>query len=124
MEAKFNELVNRLRTAHGDNLVSVIVYGSALAAPGNAMKADYLSLVVLTELGAHDLTRSRPVAKWWVEAGFPLPVYFTRLEFIDSLDVFAIEFRHLKRAYRMLYGEDLLAPREASMANLRVQIEY
>jgi hypothetical protein len=124
MEDKFNELVAGLRAAHGENLVSIVVYGSAIAALGNAKKADYLTLVVTEWLGANDLNKARPAAKWWVDEGFPLPVYFTRQEFAASLDVFAVEFRHLKRAYRVLYGEDLVAQREASAANLRLQIEY
>ena len=124
MEGKFNELVAQLRAALGDNLVSVVVYGSAIAAPGNAKRVDYLTLVVTKTLGANELSKARPAARAWVAAGFPLPVFFTQQEFSDSLDVFAVEFRHLKRAYRVLYGADLIADREASPANLRLQIEY
>ncbi len=124
MEDKFNELVNRLQTALGDKLVSVIVYGSAVAAPSHPKKADYRTLVVTYALGADELNRARPAARWWVGENFPLPVFFTRQEFIDSLDVFPVEFRQMKRAYRVLYGEDLLAPREAAKDNLRWQAEY
>ena len=124
MEDKFNELVNRLQTALGDRLVSVVVYGSAIAAPGNPKKADYRTLVVTYALDADELNSARPAAKWWMEENFPLPVFFTRQEFIDSLDVFPVEFRQMKRAYRVLYGEDLLAPREAAPDNLRWQVEY
>ena len=124
MEDKFNELVTRLQTALGDKLVSVIVYGSAVAVLGNLRKADYKTLVVAYALGADELNRARPAARWWVGESFPLPVFFTRQEFIDSLDVFPAEFRQMKRAYRVLYGEDLLAPREAAKDNLRWQVEY
>lgn len=124
MDDKFNELVNQLRAALGDNLVSVVAYGSAIAAPGNAKQSDYQTLVVADWLGANDLNKARPAARWWVEQGFPLPIFFTRQEFLDSLDVFAVEFRHLKRAYRVLHGADLIAGREASKDNLRLQIEY
>jgi predicted nucleotidyltransferase len=124
MEDKFNELINRLQTALGDKLVSVIVYGSAVAILGNPKKSDYKTLVVTYALGADELKRARPAAQWWVGENFPLPVFFTRQEFIDSLDVFPVEFRQMKRAYRVLYGEDLLAPREAARDNLRWQVEY
>lgn len=124
MDNIFNELVSQLRTALGEQLVSVAVYGSAIAAPGNVKKSDYSTLVVAQTLGAQALNRVRPAVKAWVEAGFALPVFFTKEEFVASLDVFAIEFRQMKRAYRILYGEDLLAEREASPANLRSQIEY
>jgi hypothetical protein len=124
MDDKFNELVNQLRAALGDNLVAVVVYGSAIAAPGNVQQSDYSTMVVTKRLAAQDLNKLRPATKQWVEAGFALPVFFTKEEFTASLDVFAVEFRQLKRAYRVLYGEDLVAAREASPANLRLQIEY
>ena len=124
MDEKFNELVNQLRAALGDNLVAVVVYGTAIAAPGNAKSGDYLTLVVAGQFGVAELNKARPVARGWVAQGFPLPVFFTRQEFVDSLDVFAVEFRHLKRGYRVLYGTDLIEGREAAKDNLRTQIEY
>lgn len=124
MEVDFKELVERLKIAHNGALISVIVYGSALDAKNNAKKHDHHLLVVTNKLPAEVLRVARPVAKWWVEAGYILPVYFTATEFIASLDVFAIEFRHMKRSYRVLYGEDLLANNNASNANLRLQTEY
>jgi hypothetical protein len=124
MKPNFNELVVQLRNALGESLVSVVAYGSAIAAPGNAKPADYLTLVVAKWLGANELNKARPAAQWWIDQGFPLPVFFTEQEFNDSLDVFAIEFRQMKRAYRVLYGADLLADREAAKTNLRQQIEY
>ncbi|HEX4948397.1 MAG TPA: hypothetical protein VFZ34_17110 [Blastocatellia bacterium] len=124
MEDDLKELVSRLKIAHSGALLSVIAYGSAIAAPGNVHKTDYHILVVTRTLSAEDLRTARPVAKWWVERGYLIPVYFMRDEFLQSLDVFAIEFRHMKRAYQVLFGEDLLGPHEASNANLRLQTEY
>lgn len=124
MEDKFKELVSQLHAALGENLVSVVVYGTAIAAPGNVKPGDYLTLVVADQFGVAELNKARPVVRAWVAQGFPLPVFFTRQEFVDSLDVFAVEFRHLKRAYRVLYGTDLIDGREAAKDNLRSQIEY
>jgi hypothetical protein len=123
MDYQFNELVTRLQSGQGDNLVSVIVHGSAIAAPGNPKKSDYQTLIVTRRLAASDLRRFRPVIKWWTGSGYEMPVFFTAEEFGDSLDVFPIEFRQMKRAYRVLYGQDLLADREASKEHLRWQTE-
>ncbi len=123
MDYQFNELISRLQSAQGDNLVSVIVHGSAIAAPGNPKKSDYQTLIVTRRLAANDLRRFRPVIKWWTGSGYEMPVFFTAEEFGDSLDVFPIEFRQMKRAYRVLYGQDLLADREASKEHLRWQTE-
>lgn len=124
MDYHFNELVTRLQSAQGDNLVSVIVYGSAVAVPGNPKKSDYQLLIVTRRLAASDLRQVRPVIRWWTELGYAMPVFFTSEEFDDSLDVFPIEFRLMKRAYRVLYGQDLPAGREASKEHLRWQTEY
>lgn len=123
MDYQFNELVSRLKSAQGGNLVSVIAHGSAIAAPGNPKRSDYETLIVTLRLAANDLRRFRPIIKWWTEAGYTMPVFFTTEEFGDSLDVFPIEFRQIKRAYRVLYGQDLLAGREASKEHLRWQTE-
>ncbi|MEP7341471.1 MAG: hypothetical protein ABI977_27315 [Acidobacteriota bacterium] len=124
MDHIFKELVSRLVSSQPDNLVSVIVYGSAIAAPANAKKSDYQILIVAKRLAAEDLRRIRPVAQWWRGQGQSLPVFFTEAEFKDSLDVFPIEFRHMKRAYSVLHGKDLLADCEVSKANLRQETEY
>ena len=124
MNAQFNELVARLKTSLGDNLVSVVVYGSAVAAPGNAKKTDYQVLAVAKRLSANDLRRARPALNWWTGEGYAIPVLFTEAEFKDALDVFPIEFRHMKRAYQLLHGQDLLAASEISKANLRWQTEH
>ena len=124
MDEDLKEIVSRLKIAHSGTLVSIIVYGSTLTDKTNLRKDELHMLVVTTKLTAEELRAARPVAKWWVESGYNLPVYFTDKEFIDSLDVFAIEFRQMKRAYRILHGADLLANNSASKKNLRLQTEY
>lgn len=124
MEEMFNNLVNRLREAHRDNLVSVLLHGSALVNQQHARKADYQLMIVTCAVSASDLRRARPIARWWVEEGFTLPVYFTEQELAQSLDVFPIEFRQMKRAYRVLFGRDVLAGIDASTKHLRTQTEY
>jgi hypothetical protein len=124
MDHHFDELVSGLQSAQDGNLVSVIVYGSALAAPGNPRRSDYQLLIITNRLAARDLREMRPVVRWWTEMGYEMPVLITAEEFDDSLDVFPIEFRLMKRAYRTLYGQDLLAGREASKEHLRWQTEH
>ena len=123
MEMTFDELASRLAAADADNLVSVIVYGSAIAAPGNAKKSDYQLAIVTRQLTAAGLRHFRSPVEWWAGQGFPLPTFFTADEFRASLDVFPIEFRQMKRAYRVLVGKDMLAEAEISMVNLRLETE-
>lgn len=53
-----------------------------------------------------------------------MPTFFTADEFRASLDVFPIEFRLMKRAYKVLLGQDLLANAEISLTNLRLETEF
>jgi predicted nucleotidyltransferase len=124
MDHHFDELVSGLLSTQGGNLVSVIVYGSAVTSPGNPRRSDYQLLIVTERLAARDLREIRPVIRWWTEMGYEMPVLITAEEFGDSLDVFPIEFRLMKRAYRTLYGQDLLVGREASKGHLRWQTEH
>ncbi|MBX3279985.1 MAG: hypothetical protein KF868_18440 [Acidobacteria bacterium] len=124
MEDRLNELVRMLRSAHGESFISAILYGSAVAAPGNPRASDFHLLIVLSQLGLPDLRTSRPIMKWWESFGHPRAVYFTRAEFLASIDVFPIEFRHMKRAYRVLSGEDILAAVDVSTSHLRLLVEY
>src|SRR5262245_13235478 len=124
MDYHFDEMVSRLRSAQGENLVSVIVYGSAVAAPGNPKRSDYQLLIGAQRLAASDLRQLGPAVRWWTGMGYEMPVFFTPDEFDDAFDVFPIEFRFMKRAYRVLYGQDLLAGREASKEHLHWQTEH
>src|SRR5262245_5135024 len=124
MNEQFDELVSRLKSSLGENLVSVVVYGSAVTAPGKTKKADYQLLMVANRFSAEDLRSMRPILTWWNSQGYANPVLFAEHEFTDSLDVFPIEFRHMKQAYRLLYGLDLLAGAEVSNTNLRWQTEH
>src|SRR5215471_6074922 len=124
MNHYFDELVSSLQSAQDGNLVSVIVYGWGVVAPGNPRRSDYQLLIVTKRLAARDLREMRPIIRQWTEMGYEMPVFITAEEFADSLDVFPIEFRLMKRSYRTLYGQDVLAGREASKVNLRWQTEH
>ncbi len=124
MNAHFDELVTWMRDNQGGNLVSIIVYGSAVANPGNSKKTDYQLLIITDHLSANDLRQMRRVVGWWTGEGYAMPAFFTAKELGDSLDVYPIEFRHMKRAYLVIYGEDLLAGKEISKSKLRWQTEH
>jgi hypothetical protein len=124
MESRLTELVLRLREAHHDGLVSVILSGPAVEVPGNAQADDHHLLIVTEALSLQDLKRASLALKWWESLGYPRPTCFTKKEFLASLDVFPIEFREIKRGYRVLFGVDLLKDVEISNTNLRLLVEY
>ena len=70
----FNHLIGDLKATHGDNLVSVILYG---ADPSASRTAEHRVLVVLERIGPSDLRADQEILKEWTAGGNPEPAYFT-----------------------------------------------
>jgi len=124
MKQHFEDFIEDLRGTHGDNLRSVILYGSAANGDFVPFRSDYNILVALNEITPDDLKNSHSAVREWVRLGHPVPVYFTVSELERMGDVFPIELHFMERARKVLYGEDVLAGVEISDANLRHQAEY
>src|SRR3982750_3252695 len=119
----FKHLIDDLRSTHGDNLASVVLYGSSAA--GDAVRAsDYNLLIALNRITPEDLRLSQAPVREWQRLGHPLPVYFTINELRDAAYLFPIEFRQMERARKVLFGRDPFEFVELSDANLRHQTEY
>src|ERR1700677_605330 len=106
MEAKLSELVTRLKSAAGENLKAIVLYGSAVSGEFHAAHSDLNVLCVVERAGAADIERLHPVAEWWMKERNPAPLIFTMDELQRSADVFAVELVDMKRHHRMLLGAD------------------
>lgn len=120
----FNHLVGDLKATHGDNLASVVLYGSAAAGDFVQLESDYNILIALHRITPEDLRLAQAAMREWQRLGHPLPVYFTLSELNDAADVFPIEFRQMERARVVLFGRDPFETLRLSNANLRHQAEY
>src|SRR5277367_3443841 len=123
MEAKLSELVNRLKSAAGDNLKAVVLYGSAVAGEFHAAHSDLNILCVVERAGAADIERLHGVAEWWMKERNPAPLIFTMDELQRSADVFAIELVDIKRHHRMLMGVYFLDRFDVPMRLHGLQVE-
>lgn len=121
---QFNALVDDLKTSHGKNLASVVLYGSAAAGDFVTQASDYNLLIALHEIRPRDLRAAQAPMREWQRMGHPLPVYFTVSELTNAADVFPIEFHQMEKARLVLYGEDPLANLKISDEFLRHQTEY
>jgi len=117
-------LVEDLRSTHGDNLASVVLYGSAAAGDNVELRSDYNLMIALNRITPEDLRLAQAPMREWQRLGHPLPVYFTVEELADAADVFPIEFHQMANARVVLYGRDPFEFVELSNANLRHQTEY
>ncbi|MBI3951315.1 MAG: nucleotidyltransferase domain-containing protein [Acidobacteria bacterium] len=124
MDKKLEALVENLNKAHADNLVSVVLYGSAVTGEHKEGRSDYNVLVVLNHITPSELRAAHPVAEQWQKDGNPLPLYFTREEMLRAPDVFPIEFIDMSRAHQVWYGSDPFEGLQIPRYNLRHQLEY
>ena len=124
MADELKDLVEKLTEAHGENLESVVLYGSAVVEGQLDEDRPKKVLVVLDRIAPSDLKAAHGVAEWWRSKGNPVPVYFTAEEMADSSDVFPIEFVDMSQVRRLLYGKDPFDGLEIQTQNLRHQLEY
>jgi predicted nucleotidyltransferase len=124
VQSALNHLVEDLRTTHGDNLASVVLYGSAAAGDYVELRSDYNLLIALNRITPADLRQAQAPMREWQRLGHPLPVYFTVEELKDAADVFPIEFHQMERARIVLYGKDPFEFVKLTNENLRHQTEY
>jgi predicted nucleotidyltransferase len=123
-KGELENFVDDLRNTHGSNLVSIILYGSAATGDYHKDISDYNLLVVLNRIAPEDLKQAYAATREWRKLGQPTPVYLTLLEIEQSTDIFPIEFYSMKKAYVVLFGDDVLKNLQLSDENLRHQIEY
>jgi len=120
---QFNPLISELQSVLGENLKSVVLYGSAAAGDYLPGISGYDILIVVETAGAADLTALAAPLRRWQEKGNPLPQIFTRHELAASADVFPIELLDMQQSRRVLFGEDPLAHVKVDMPHYRIQLE-
>lgn len=124
VQSSLDNLVEDLRSTHGDNLASVVLYGSAAAGDFVEMRSDYNLLIALNRITPADLRQAQAPMRNWQRLGHPMPIYFTVEELSDAADVFPIEFHQMEKARIVLYGLDPFKSLQFSDVNLRHQTEY
>lgn len=123
VKTSLDSFVADLRATHGGNLDGVMCYGAGATGAAES-RADYHVLVALKRITPEDLRQVQAPTREWQRMGYPLPLYFTVEELLNSADVFPIEFYRMKRSRVVLYGNDHFANIEISNENLRHQTEY
>src|SRR6266702_2926747 len=123
-EKLISEFVEKMRTAAGENLLSVILYGSAAEGEFHPEYSDLNLLCVLQDTSFASLSKIAGVVEWWRKKKHHPPLVLTPQELKDTADVFSIEFVDMKQRHRVLYGEDVLSNLDVPMTLHRSQLEY
>jgi predicted nucleotidyltransferase len=118
-------LVERLHEGAGENLESVLLYGSAARGDSHEVHSDLNVLCTLRLLRVEDLARAANAVKWWTSVQKqPAPLFFTAEELRRAADVFAIELLDMQRSHRVLYGADVISGINVPMNLHRIQVEH
>jgi hypothetical protein len=123
-EKQINEFLGRLRQAAGENLESVILYGSAAGGEFHPEFSNVNLLCILRESSFARLSALAPAVAWWNRHKHPAPLLLTRQELERSADVFAIELLDMQQRHRVLFGDDPLPGLRIPMNRHRAQVEY
>jgi len=123
-EKQITEFLSRMRQAAGENLQSVILYGSAADGEFHPEHSNINLLCVLRETSFPALKTIAPAVEWWTRQKHHIPLLLTREELERSADVFSIELLDMQQRHRVLYGEDVLQGLVIPMRFHRAQLEY
>jgi predicted nucleotidyltransferase len=124
MEQVLTQLVEKLRKAFGDRLVSVVLYGSAAGGNHHGDFSDINILCVLDAVTPRELGESRVIVQWWRGLGNPAPLLLSEHEMQTSTDCFPIEFHDMRAQHRILHGRDVVTPLQIDNSFYRAQVEH
>jgi predicted nucleotidyltransferase len=123
-EKQLDEFVSRIQKAAGDNLRSVVLYGSATAGDFDPEFSNLNLLCILRDIDFGHLSTIAPVVEWWHRHKHPAPLVMTRDELERSVDVFSIELLDMQQHHRVLFGENVVTGLKIPMHLHRAQVEY
>lgn len=122
-EEIFLEITGDYRKIFGEDLISIILYGSGAGGDYIPGKSDLNFLITLTDRGIEGLDSALETVGRWRKRNVAIPLFMTRSYLAGSQDSYPIEFLNMRRHYRVVSGEDVLAPLAFDPRHIRLQLE-
>jgi predicted nucleotidyltransferase len=119
----FPEVIEDFKAVYGENLISIIAYGSAASGDYVPGRSDINLMVILDDAGMEGLDRSFDLIKKWKKKGLAAPLFLTPEYVTTSMDVFPIEYLNFQKNHTLLFGKDLLAELSFEKEHVRLQCE-
>lgn len=114
---------DKIAKAFGEQLYSMILFGSAAGHDFIEGKSDINTMIILTSVRVADLEIIMEAGQKYARKGLAVPLVFEQGHVVSSLDTFPIEFSDMKQRHVLLYGEDPLEQATIEKRNLRYQCE-
>ena len=119
----FPEITADYKGVFGEDLVSIILYGSAAGGDYRPGKSDINFMVVLSENGIDRISKAFRIVTKWRKRNVAVPLLLTEDYLKDSLDTFPIEYLNFQREHLLVFGKDILEGLEFDPRFLRLQCE-
>src|SRR5947209_12212814 len=102
-EKLLSEFVKKMRTAAGENLLSVVLYGSAAEGEFHPEYSDLNLLCVLQDTSFVSLSQIAGIVEWWRRKKQHPTLVLTPQELKEIYVVFFIEIVDMKHRFLALY---------------------
>jgi predicted nucleotidyltransferase len=122
-EEIFPGIIDDYKGLFGEDLISIILYGSAASGDYIAGKSDINFLIVLSERGIDLIDQAFDLIAKWKKRNVATPLILTEAYVETSLDVFPIEYLNFQNNYELVYGKNLLKDLTFDREFLRLQCE-
>ena len=113
----------RLKEVFAEDLLALVLYGSAAAGAYQAGVSDINTLVILENSSAAKIFRFGKAAKSLLRKNRISPFIMTREEFITAADVFPLEYHDILDTHTIVYGNKEILNIKVNQENLRYQLE-
>jgi hypothetical protein len=124
------EFVHKLLKNSDDNVLSIVVYGSAAGPAIGGLGVNYNHgvsniniAVIVKNLDFSVLNQSLPLVKWGRKHRISTPLFLTKEYILNSLDVFPIEFSEIKEQHKVVFGEDIFKDLDVPLKDVRLLCE-
>lgn len=123
MTMTLSAFVTAVRAAAGDDVVAVVLFGSAAGRDYHGPASDHNVLMLVKRAGAAELSALAPAVRQWTRAGNPPPLVLTPAEWERRSDVFALEYADLLEQHRVVFGTFAAESIRVRRRDLRLQLE-
>jgi hypothetical protein len=117
------EFAQKLSEKSGDNILSILVYGSAAGVNYHHGLSNINIAVIFKNLDFSVLNQNLGLIKAYRKHKIATPLFLTREYILSGLDVFPIEFSEIKGQHKVIFGEDIFKDMDIPLKDIRLLCE-
>ena len=117
------EFVHKILENLNDNVISILVYGSAAGINYNPGVSNINIAVIVKILDFSVLKSNLNLIKSARRHKIATPLFLTKEYILNALDVFPVEFSEIKEQHKVIYGEDIFKDLDIPLKDVRLLCE-